>query len=109
MTGDGTHMCEQWATGSLLFPSSSRSRGSLRRSENTHWILARRVSNEIAVMRAFLLRAQTAEGYPVICCSLCASMRVSECQWKERRKSLNACWAARDTVCACRAMKVGER
>lgn len=25
----------------------------LRRSENTHWILARRVSNEIVVMRAF--------------------------------------------------------
>lgn len=93
-------MCKQWATGSLSFPSSRRNRSSLRHGDNTHWILARRVSNEIVGAEGFLLRAQTGEGYPVICCSLCVSMRVCECVWKGRGKNW-ACLAAGDSVCGC--------
>lgn len=92
----------------------------LRRSENTHWILARGVSNEIVVMRVcffLLLRDQTGEGYPVICCLLYVSMRVCECvceRMTEKKKKKESEWmfaCKRQNMrscCMCMSMREGK-
>lgn len=107
-----SHRCEEsWMVTAVIRSSSGllglsnfhllAEAGALRRSENTHWILARRVSNEIVVMRAFcceLKLVKVIQSSAARYEQACVLVNVWD---KQKKNSLNACLPARDNVCGC--------